>query len=376
MYKYSIEKQMPTKGEKQMSETLDKEFEAHLSEEEISEEAATGYAAVKKGAKSGESQDRSGAKYTEIGGTKNDSEEGAAGTKNLGSAASGAVAPEKDKSLKTKPSDASSAMPGALSSKIFDEVEADDKEETITEAEFDFTEDVDALVAGEELSEEFKDRAKTIFEAAVTSKVKTEVASLKEAFESELEKQVAELKEELAKQVDDYLTYAASTWMSENELAIEHGVKTEIAESFMSGLKGLFTEHHIGVPEDKFNMLDGMTEQLDEMELKLNEQIDTNVQLNKQLGGYMKMGIVSEVAAGLAETQKEKLSSLAEGVEFESEEDFRKKVETIKESYFTRRESVTTTDAATEDAEPLVEEAPATNAAMSSYVAALARWSK
>ena len=134
MYKYSIEKQMPTKGEKQMSETLDKEFEAHLSEEEISEEAATGYAAVKKGAKSGESQDRSGAKYTEIGGTKNDSEEGAAGTKNLGSAASGAVAPEKDKSLKTKPSDASSAMPGALSSKIFDEVEADDKEETITEA--------------------------------------------------------------------------------------------------------------------------------------------------------------------------------------------------------------------------------------------------
>ncbi len=359
-----------------MSETLDKEFEAHLSEEQVSEDAATGYAAVKKGAKAGEKQDRSGAKYAEIGGTRNDSEEGAAGTKNLGAAAAGAVGVEGDKTLKTKPSDASSAMPGALSSKIFDEVETDDKEETITEAEYDFAEDVDALVAGEELSEEFRDRAKTIFEAAVTSKVNQEVAALKEAFEAELEKQVSDLKEELTTQVDDYLSYAAQQWMSENELAIEHGIKNDIAESFMKGLKGLFTEHNISVPEEKFNMLDGMTEQLDEMESKLNEQIDTNVQLNKQLGGYMKMGIVSEVAAGLAETQKEKLASLAEGVEFESEEDFRNKVNTIKESYFTRRESVSTTETVTEDAEPLVEEAPATNNAMSSYVAALARWSK
>ena len=356
-----------------MSTTLDKEFEAHMSDETVSEEAATGYAAVKKGAKSGEAIDRSGAKYTEIGGTKNDSEEGAAGTKNLGAAAAGAVGHEGDKTLKTKPSDASSAMPGALSSKIFDEVETDE-EETITEAEYDFTEDVDALVSGEDLSEEFKDRAKTIFEAAVTSKVNAEVAALKEAFETELEKQVAELKEELAQQVDDYLTYAAQQWMTENELAIEHGIKNDIAESFMQGLKGLFVEHNISVPEEKFNMLEGMTEQLDEMELKLNEQIDTNVQLNKQLGGYMKMGIVSEVAAGLAETQKEKLASLAEGVEFESEEDFRKKVETIRESYFTRREAVTAD--ATEDAEPLLEEVQPTNTAMSRYVDALARWSK
>lgn len=361
-----------------MSTTLDKEFEAHMSEDTVSEEAATGYAAVKKGAKSGEKIDRSGAKYTEIGGTKNDSEEGAAGTKNLGAAAAGAVGHEGDKTLKTKPSDASSAMPGALSGKIFDEVETDEEEtiteEEATEAQYDFTEDVDALIAGEELSEEFRDRAKVIFEAAVTSKVNAEVAAMKEAFESALEQQVSELKEELAQQVDDYLTYAAQQWMTENELAIEHGIKNDIAESFMQGLKGLFEEHNISVPEEKFNMLEGMTEQLDEMELKLNEQIDTNVQLNKQLGTYMKMGIVSEVAAGLAETQKEKLASLAEGVEFESEDDFRKKIETIRESYFTRREAVTAD--ATEDAEPLVEEVQQTNTAMSRYVDALARWSK
>lgn len=361
-----------------MSTTLDKEFEAHMSEEEISEEAATGYAAVKKGAKAGEKIDRSGAKYTEIGGTRNDSEEGAAGTKNLGAAAAGAVGHEGDKTLKTKPSDASSAMPGALSSKIFDEVQTDEEEtitEEETEAKYDFTEDVDALIAGEELSEEFRDRAKTIFEAAVTSKVNEEVAQLKEAFESALEEQVAALKEELTAQVDDYLSYVAGQWMTENELAIEHGIKNEISESFMSGLLELFTEHNISVPEEKFNLLDGMVEELDEMEQKLNEQIDTNVQLNKQLGGYMKMGIVNEVAAGLAETQKEKLASLAEGVEFESEEDFRKKVETIKESYFTRRDVVATT-VETDDVEPLVEETQHKNVAMSRYVDALARWSK
>lgn len=340
-----------------MAETsLDKELD---NMEQVTE----GSNVVTKDAKPGEKMDSSGGGATKVVDVTSDSEEGAKGTKNAGASAAKAVG--KAPVPSTKPSDASAKLEGT-----------ENEEEVLTETEYDFTEDVDALVAGEELSEEFRERAKTIFEAAVTSKVKSEVAALKEAFETELEKQVAELKEELSTQVDDYLTYAAQSWMSDNELAIEHGVKSEISESFMSGLKGLFAEHHIGVPEDKFNMLDGMTEQIDEMEQKLNEQIDTNVQLNKQLGGYMKMGIVNEVAAGLAETQKEKLASLAEGVEFESEEDFLKKIETIKESYFTRREAVSTTDQMTEDAQPLVEEAPATNVAMSSYVAALARWSK
>lgn len=359
-----------------MSVTLDKEFEVHMSTEEISEDAATGYAAVTKGSK-GEKIDRSGAKYTEAGGTTSDSEEGAKGTQNLG--AKFATQPtEGDKTLKTKPSDASPAMPGALSNKIFDEVESDEEaiteEETVVSQEYDFTQDVDALVYGEDLSEEFRDRAKTIFEAAVTSKVKMEVAQLTEAFENALEEQVASLKEELTTQVDDYLSYIAGQWMNENALAIEHGVKNEISESFMRGLKELFVEHNFSVPEEKFNLLDSMVEELDEMEQKLNEQIDSNVLLNKELGKYTKMDIVNEVAAGLAETQKEKLASLAEGVEFESESDFQTKIQTIKESYFTRRDVVATTDT-TEDLEPLVEEAHPANRAMGRYVEALARWS-
>lgn len=367
---------MPTKGEKEMSVTLDKQFEVHMSEEKLSEDAATGYDAVKKGSK-GDTIDRSGAKYTEAGGTTNDSEEGAKGTQNLG--AKFATQPtEGDKTIKNKPSDASSALPGALSNKIFDEVESDEEaiteEETLASQEYDFTEDVDALVSGEDLSEEFRERAKTIFEAAVTSKVKLEVAQLTEAFENALEEQVASLKEELTTQLDDYISYIAGQWMNENALAIEHGIKNEISESFMRGLKELFVEHNFSVPEEKFNLLDGMVEELDEMEAKLNEQIDSNVLLNKELGTYMKMDIVNEVAAGLAETQKEKLASLAEGVEFESEEDFQKKIQTIKESYFTRRDVVATTDQ-TENVEPLMEEVQPANRAMGRYVEALARWS-
>ena len=344
-----------------MSDNRDAEFEAQMSD--VAEEAATGVAAIKKGAKPGESIDTSGAKDTVIGGTDNKTEEGAKGTTNLGAKAAAPVAHEGDKSIKTKPSDASARM---------EEVEDGEEQEVV--AEYDFTEDVDALVAGEELSEEFRERAATIFEAAVTAKVNAEVAAVQEAFESALTEQVEEIKTELANKVDDYLSYAAKQWMEENALAVEHGVKNEIAESFMSGLKSLFVEHHVGVPEEKFNLLDGMVEQIDEMEGKLNEQIETNVVLNKQLGAYMKMEIVNECGLGLTETQKEKLASLAEGVEFESEEGFRQKITTIKESYFTRKESAPSVDP-TEDVEPLVEETQY-NGAMGAYVDALSRWSK
>lgn len=163
--------------------------------------------------------------------------------------------------------------------------------------------------------------------------------------------------------------------MKENALQIEHGIKTEMAESFFNGLKGLFLEHNFSVPEEKFNLLDGMVEELDDMEVKLNEQIDTNVALNKQLGEFVKMEIVNECAVGLAETQKEKLASLAEGVEFETEADFRKKIETIKESYFTRKVEATRVAEPTEEvSEPLVEET--VSGSMSKYVDAIARWSK
>lgn len=344
-----------------MSDIRDVEFEAQMSD--VAEEAATGVAAIKKGAKPGESIDTSGDKSTTIGGTDSKTEEGAKGTSNLGAKAAAPVSVEGDKSIKTKPSAASAKM----------EETEEDGEETLAETQYDFTEDVDALVAGEELSEDFRERAVTIFEAAVTAKVNAEVTAVQEAFESTLTEQVEQIKTELATKVDDYLSYAAQQWMEENTLAVEHGVKNEIAESFMSGLKALFAEHHVGVPEEKFNLLDGMVEQIDDMEGKLNEQIESNISLNKRIGDFVKMEIVNDCAVGLTETQKEKLASLAEGVEFESEEGFHKKITTIKESYFTRKESATVDP--TEDIEPLVEETQY-NGPMGAYVDALSRWSQ
>ncbi len=363
-------------GEPQMSETRDAEFESSMSEAAINEDAATGVAAIKKGATSGEKIDTSGAKHSDIGGSDNKSNP--EGTENLGAKAAAPVGVEGDKSIKTKSSDAGSGNVSAgLSGKIFDSKENEDGEtiqEETPEAEYDFTEDVDALVAGEELSEEFKERAATIFEAAVNSRVAKEKASLTEAFEAALTEQVEQLKTELAEKVDDYISYAAKQWSEENSLAIEHGVKNEIAESFMNGLKSLFEEHHVGVPEEKFNLLDGMVEQIDEMEGKLNEQIESNVSLNKRLGSYIKMEIVNECGHGLTETQKEKLSELSEGVEFESEDDFKSKITTIKESYFTKKEVAPSADPV-EDASPVIDETKLTGA-MGAYVDTLSRWSK
>ena len=340
-----------------MSESLDKDLETQQLEEMSN--------VVTKNAKPGEKIDTSKGGAQKVITVTSDSEEGAKGTKNAGASAAGAVKHEGDKSLKTKPSDASAKM----------EETEDGEEEVLAETEYDFTEDVDALVAGEELSEEFRAKAATIFEAAVTAKVNKEVAALTEAFEATLSEEIEAIKTELAEKVDDYLTYAAETWMKENALQIEHGIKTEMAESFFNGLKGLFMEHNFTVPEEKFNLLDGMVEELDEMEAKLNEQIDTNITLNKRIGEFVKMEIVNECAVGLAETQKEKLASLAEGVEFETEADFRKKIETIKESYFTRKaETAAAVEPTEEVSEPLVESTA--SGTMSKYVEALARWSK
>ena len=342
-----------------MSETLDKELD---NMEQVDE----GSNPVTKNAKPGDPIDTSKGGATKVIDVNTDSEEGAKGTKNAGASAAGAVKHEGSKSLSTKPSAASAKM----------EETEDGEEETIAETKYDFTEDVNALVAGEELSEEFRERAVTIFEAAVTARVNTETKALQEAFESTLTEEVEKVQKELAEKVDDYLTYAAETWMKENALQIEHGIKTEMAESFFNGLKGLFMEHNFSVPEEKFNLLDGMAGELDDMEAKLNEQIDTNIALNKRIGEFVKMEIVNECAAGLAETQKEKLASLAEGVEFETEEDFRNKVNTIKESYFTRKaELAESVSEPTEEAsEPLVEDT--TSSTMSKYVDAIARWSK
>ena len=361
-----------------MSETSTKELD---NMEQVSEDAATGSTAIKKGATAGEKIDTSGGNFNAIGGSDSKSEEGAKGTKNLGASAAGSTSVEGDKSIKTKPSDAGTGNVSAgLSGKIFDSEEKDgetiQEEPNTEEAKYDFSEDVDALVAGEELSEDFRVKAKTIFEAVVTQRVNEETKTLQEAYESALTEEVEKVKTELAEKVDDYISYAAKQWLEENALAVEHGIKTEMAESFFNGLKKLFVEQNFTVPEEKFNLLDGMAEELNDMETKLNEQIDTNVSLNKRIGEFVKMEIVNECATGLAETQKEKLVSLAEGVEFETEADFKSKVETIKESYFTRKAEVVaeTTEPTEEGSAPLVEET--TSGTMSKYVDALSRWSK
>ena len=341
-----------------MAETsLDKELD---NMDQVTE----GSNAVTKDAKPAEKIDTSKGGAKKVINVTSDSLEGAAGTKNAGKSAAASVG--KAPVPSTKPSDASSKM----------EETEDGETEIIAETDLDFTEDVDALVAGEDLSEEFRLKAATIFEAAVTSRVNKEAAALQEAMESALTEEVEKIQTELAEKVDDYLSYAADQWMKENSLQIEHGIKTEMAESFFSGLKGLFLEHNFTVPEEKFNLLDGMAGELDDMEAKLNEQIDSNVSLNKRIGEFVKMEIVNECAVGLAETQKEKLASLAEGVEFETEEDFRNKVNTIKESYFTRKAEVTekVTEPTEESSEPLVEST--TSGTMSKYVDAIARWSK
>ena len=239
------------------------------------------------------------------------------------------------------------ATPGTLSQG--DDVEIEDSQEVVSEDQSEETaeetsvdeginieDDVNALLGGEELSEEFKEKAKTIFEAALNSKIKEIQDTLEIQYEQKLNEEKEELKVSLQERVDSYLEYVAEEWMTENQLAVEHGLKTEMTESFLSGMKGLFEEHYVTIPEDKYDVLESMVEKLDDMETKLNEQIDKNIGLNKRLGESVASGILESVSDGLAATQKEKLASLAESVEFESEEKYREKLGVLKESYFAR----------------------------------------
>ena len=239
------------------------------------------------------------------------------------------------------------ATPGTLSQG--DEVEIEDSQEVVSEDQseeateeaivdesINIEDDVNALLGGEELSEEFKEKAKTIFEAALNSKIKEIQDTLEIQYEQKLNEEKEELKVSLQERVDSYLEYVAEEWMTENQLAIEHGLKTEMTESFLSGMKSLFEEHYVTIPEDKYDVLESMVEKLDDMETKLNEQIDKNIGLNKRLGESVATGILESVSDGLAATQKEKLASLAESVEFESEQKYREKLEVLKESYFAR----------------------------------------
>jgi hypothetical protein len=198
----------------------------------------------------------------------------------------------------------------------------------------DMSEHVDALFAGEELSEEFRTKATTIFEAAVKQKVEEEILKIQEAYAETIEEEVEKIQQELAESVDDYLNYVVEQWMEENKVAIESGLRTEITENFMQALRGLFLEYNIDMPEDKVDVVEQLQNQVSEVEAKLNEEIERNVEYSKQLAEAKKFEILVSETSGLTDTQAEKLKSLAENLDFVSEEDFSTKVQTLKENYF------------------------------------------
>ena len=212
--------------------------------------------------------------------------------------------------------------------------EEETEEEIVEEEEIDIEADVKALLEGEELSEEFQNKAKTIFEAAIKSKLADVRESVKAEYEEQLVEEVASIKSELEERVDSYLEYVADEWMTDNQIAVESGLKSEMTDSFLTGMKSLFEEHYVSVPEDKYDVIESMVDKLDEMEGKLNEQIEKNVALNRRLAESSADVVFGEVTEGLAATQKEKLATLVENVEFESETDYREKLVTLKESYF------------------------------------------
>ena len=245
------------------------------------------------------------------------------------------------KDVITKGAKAADAMPTMKkeeeefsSEETIEEEEVTTNEVVAEVEEYNVEEDVNALLGGEELSEEFKAKAKTIFEAAISAKVAEIKEQIEVQYEEKLVAALVEEKELLAERVDSYLEYVADEWFEENALVIEQGLKTEMTESFLSGMKSLFEEHYVSIPEEKYDVLESMVEKLDDMETKLNEQIEKNITLNSRLAESVADGILDNVSEGLASTQKEKLASLAESVEFESEETYREKLETLKESYF------------------------------------------
>ena len=202
-------------------------------------------------------------------------------------------------------------------------------------------EHMNALVAGQDdLSEEFKTKAATVFESAVNSKVKEIAEAMEADVQTNYEQDIAKAKEELTEKVDSYLSYVVEEWMKENEIALERGIKGEIAEDFISGLKKLFAEHYIDVPDEKYNVLEDQASKIEELEKKLNEQIEKNVELNKDNAEKSRKEIMAEVAGDLADTAKEKFAKLAEEIEWSDAESFKKKCETIKESYFGKKEEV------------------------------------
>jgi AcrR family transcriptional regulator len=259
-----------------------------------------------------------------------------------------------------------------------DEDENEDKEmneSSLEDYQVDMSEDVDALFAGEELSEDFKNKATTIFEAAVKRKLEEEIQKIEEAYAQTLEEQVASIQEELSSNVDDYLNYVVEQWMSENEVAVEAGLRTELTEDFISGLKALFEEHYIDIPEEKVSVVEELGNKVSELEAKLNEEIERSVALNKMLNESRKVEVLSQMVEGLTATQADKLKTLAEGVTFDNVDEYAQKVATLRESYFPTSgvnapRELDSIEAGTEGKSMIAEEL---NGPMAKYVRALGK---
>tara|TARA_B100000945_G_scaffold74106_1_gene56915 strand:+ start:1317 stop:2378 length:1062 start_codon:yes stop_codon:yes gene_type:complete len=252
-----------------------------------------------------------------------------------------------------------------------EEVETEEKvEDVIQEEEIDLTQDVQALLEGEELSDEFKEKATTVFEAVVKSRIAEAKEAMSAQYDKNLIEEVESIKKELTERIDSYLEYVSNEWFTENTLQLESGIRGELSESFMTGLKNLFEEHYVNIPDEKYDVLEAMVEKLDDMETKLNEQIESNVSLTKRLATSVSDNILDEVCEGLALSQKEKIANLAEGVEFESEVQYREKLSTLRETYFApKKPEASSQEVISEDA-PVEEHTPA----MESYIQALTKY--
>ena len=258
-----------------------------------------------------------------------------------------------------------------------DDEEVDSTDEEEVEEEFSIEEDVNALLAGEDLSEEFQEKARTIFETAIKSKVAEIKESLQSSYEQALVEEIEVIKEGLTDRVDAYLEYVADEWVAENALAVEHGLKTEMTESFLQGMKSLFEDHYVSIPEDRYDVIESMVDKLDEMEGKLNEQIERNVALNRRLAESVADVIFADVAEGLALSQKDKLASLAENVEFDSEANYREKLVTLRESYFPSNTGTQRDDSETlSESTDVQSQQPQVDGRMATYLQTLGRVAK
>ena len=286
--------------------------------------------------------------------------------------------PDSTKKVSKITSDPAQKDADKKASAAAEEVESSDDEEVIAEDsidDIDLSDDVKALVSSDaDLSEEFKEKAATIFETAVKTRIKEQTKIIEAQYEKKLASETETVKEAMVEKVDSYLNYVVEEWMKENELAVERGIRTEIAEDFITGLKGLFKEHYIDVPEEKYNVLDDLTGQVKDLEDKLNEQIEKNVNLSKDVSESKRAELIASVSEDLADTEKEKFGSMAENVEYDSAEKFQEKLETIKESYFPKTKIEETTSG--DEVDSVAANIPAdagTSDAMAAYTAAITK---